>query len=129
MHMTGKIQTSTALTRRARHFKPGTAASDVDGVWNFAALGPKPGPGSLNPNKSLSNNYDFQCVNHCLSFLSQNYLPIHDQHAHRIASHRCSCQEEMFDRLDSKGKGDVTLDQLVEGASIDEGFQSRLPLG
>lgn len=34
--------------------------------------------------------------------------------------------EEMFDRLDSKGKGDVTLDQLVEGASIDEGFQSRL---
>ena len=35
----------------------------------------------------------------------------------------------MFDRLDSNGKGDVTLDQLVEGASTDEGFQSRLPLG
>eukprot|EP00435_Cladocopium_sp_Y103_P057919 s541_g20.t1 len=34
--------------------------------------------------------------------------------------------EEMFDRLDSHDKGDVTLEQLVEGANTDEGFQSRL---
>ena len=40
-----------------------------------------------------------------------------------------NCQEEMFNRLDSKANGDLTLEQLVDGAKTDPDFQSRLPLG
>lgn len=46
-----------------------------------------------------------------------------------IAHFKKLCQEEMFNRLDSKANGDLTLEQLVDGAKTDPDFQSRLPLG